>query len=209
ELGGGVDLGLEGVLALAEHGGGVERVTPGSSEEVGGAEEDGGAVVPVHPHPVVAGVEGGLDGAAHLGLAALVPDGEDTAVLVGGDELGRAAGLAALAADDGGDVDGLLAHFREPFLQGNTLGRAGGVRADGLVDRVRGGEDGVAHGGTRNRQGRGRKDTEGCGLHQTTRGTRGGILRCASGAGLHWRYASDRAPSSPLLPARPHPAPCA
>ena len=174
QLAGGVDLGLERVLALAEHGGGVERVAPRAFEEVGGAEEDGGAVVPVHPHPVVPGLDGGFDGAVHLGLAALVLDAEDAAVLVRGDDLGRAPGLDALAADHGGDVDRLLAHLHEAGAERGALGAAGGVGADGLVDGDGRGEDGVRHGGVGvvGNHGRGgAQDTGGEALPPTTRGT--------------------------------------
>ena len=34
-------------LGLVEHRGGVDRVTPGAGQEVGGAQEDRGAIFPV------------------------------------------------------------------------------------------------------------------------------------------------------------------
>ena len=42
---GGVDLGLVRRLALAQHCRGIERRSPRSRQEVGGFEEDGGALV--------------------------------------------------------------------------------------------------------------------------------------------------------------------
>lgn len=51
-LGGGVDLGLPSVLALAEHGGGHELVAVLAGDEVGRLEEDGRPVVPGESLPV-------------------------------------------------------------------------------------------------------------------------------------------------------------
>ena len=48
ELAGGVDLGLEDGLGLAEHGGRVGLVAARAGEQVGGLQEDRGAVVPRH-----------------------------------------------------------------------------------------------------------------------------------------------------------------
>lgn len=62
QLGGGVNLGLPGVLALAQHGGGHDVVAVLSADEVGGLEEDGGAVGKGEGCPVVLGCEGGFDG---------------------------------------------------------------------------------------------------------------------------------------------------
>ena len=45
QLAGRVDLGLVGGLGLAEHGGGVDGGAPRPGQQVGGAQEDGGAVV--------------------------------------------------------------------------------------------------------------------------------------------------------------------
>ena len=45
QFAGAVDLGLEGVLALAQHGGGVQHLAIAAGQQLGGLQQDGGAVL--------------------------------------------------------------------------------------------------------------------------------------------------------------------
>lgn len=62
QLGGRVDLGLPGVLALAEHGGGHNLIAVLCRDEVGGLEKDGGAVGKGERLPGWLGGESSIDG---------------------------------------------------------------------------------------------------------------------------------------------------
>ena len=64
----GVDLGLVAGLGLAEHRGGVEPVAPRPGQQVGGAQQHGGALVEGQRAPRRGGPQRGLDGA--LGVLA-------------------------------------------------------------------------------------------------------------------------------------------
>lgn len=65
----GVDFCLPCVLALTEHGRGHDLVAVFSTDEVGGFEEDGGAVVEGEGFPCWFGGEGGGDGGGDVGGA--------------------------------------------------------------------------------------------------------------------------------------------
>ena len=68
QLAGGVDLGLVRGLRLAEHRRGVERRAPRAGEQLGGAQEDRGALLPGQARPVLPRLAGGADRALDLGL---------------------------------------------------------------------------------------------------------------------------------------------
>ena len=127
ELAGGVDLGLVRRLRLAEHRRGVERVAPRAGEQLGGAQEDGGAILPRRARPVVPGVAGGVDRALDSSAPrALVDVGEHVRVAVRHDGFEGRAGAHLLAADDEREVDALGGQARRG---GGEARRARGCRA--------------------------------------------------------------------------------
>lgn len=86
QLGGRVDLGLPGVLALADHGGGHDVVAVLARDQVGGLEEDGGAVGKGQGGPSLPGGEGRLNGLVDM-LGGREGVGGDGLGVVGGVEL--------------------------------------------------------------------------------------------------------------------------
>ncbi len=158
ELAGAVDLGLEGVLRLPEHRRRVDRRAPRPGEQVGGAQEDGGALVERHPRPVVRGGAGGSSMARSTsGVPHRWPMPSNRACSCGARTSTRASGLDALAADDGGNLDRPLGlHRVEALFQRGPLGAAGRVAEHGFVDGDGRGGDGVEHRANgRRRTGRG------------------------------------------------------
>ena len=138
ELAGGVDLGLVRGLRLAEHRGRVQRLPPRAGEELGRAEEDGGALLPRRPRPVLPGVGRGGDRRLDLGRAALVDVGEDVAALVRHDRFERVAGADVLAADHERDLEALGRELVEAAPELVALGAAGLVAVHRLVVAARG-----------------------------------------------------------------------
>ena len=100
QLAGRVDLRLVDGLRLAEHRGRVDRVAPRPGEQLGGAEEDRGALLPGDAVPVLPGLAGRLDRRLDLLRPALVDVGQDVRLGVRHDGLGGLAGADVLAADD-------------------------------------------------------------------------------------------------------------
>jgi hypothetical protein len=93
-LGGGVNLGLPSVLALAEHGSSHQLVAILAGNEVGRLEEDGGAVVPREGLPVGLGGDRRLDRLGdELGGGDVVPAEGLLGVSVGLELLENVAGL--------------------------------------------------------------------------------------------------------------------
>ena len=144
-LAGAVDLGLEDRLRLPEHGGAVQHLPPRAGEQLGGLEEDRGAVGPVHRAPGAAGLAGRLGRQRHLGRTGLVVAGQHVAVPVGHAQLGHAAGADGLPAHDDRDLDLLAGHPGQRGLQGGPLGGSRGVVEVGLVLRGRDVEACVGH----------------------------------------------------------------
>ena len=102
QLAGRVDLGLVGRLALAQHRRGVDPGAPRPGEQVGGLEQDGGAVVEGQVAPGRGGGDGGVDGGSGIRLRRAAGDAEHLAVGV------RLADLDPLPlARDAGPADGV------------------------------------------------------------------------------------------------------
>jgi hypothetical protein len=116
-LAGRVDLGLVGCLRLAEHGRGVERRAPRPREQLGGAQEDRGALLPGHPRPVFPGFRRGFDCTLDFARSSLVDVGEHVATPVRHDDLGRLARRDVLAADHERHLDSLALHLVEAALE--------------------------------------------------------------------------------------------
>lgn len=94
QLGGGVDLGLPSVLALAEHGSGHDVVSVLGGDEVGGLEEDGSSVVEGESLPGGLGSQSSVDGSGDISWGGCV---------VGGDSGGMVGRVLLLG--EGGSLD--------------------------------------------------------------------------------------------------------
>lgn len=93
KLGSRVDLGLPGVLALAEHGRGHDFVAVLGGDEVGGLEEDGSSVGKGERLPGGLGREGGVNGLGDIGGGRGVVRGDGGGVVGGVDLLGDGGAL--------------------------------------------------------------------------------------------------------------------
>ena len=135
ELAGGVDLGLERRLRLAEHGGGVELLSPRPGEQVGGLEDDRAALVERHRAPLGRGVRRGLDGCLGVLGRRVLQDPEHVLVVVRLHDLDLRTATVALAAVDVGAEGVLLAlQHRDLGLEGSPFGAARCVEQVRLVD---------------------------------------------------------------------------
>ena len=135
QLAGGVDLGLEDRLRLAEHRRRVEGRAPGGGEQLGGLQDDRRAVFPGPRRPFLVRFARGRDRLLDVLAGGLVPLGQNVAVVVRHDGRGGRAAADLLAPDAEGDLDPLRGHGLEPRLQLQPLRRARPVALDRLVDR--------------------------------------------------------------------------
>lgn len=94
QLGGGIDLGLPSVLALAEHGSGHDVVSVLGGDEVGGLEEDGSSVVEGECLPGGLGSQSSVDSSRDISWGGSV---------VGGDSGGMVGRVLLLG--EGGSLD--------------------------------------------------------------------------------------------------------
>ena len=139
-----VDLGLVAGLGLAQHRRGVQPVAPRAAEQVGRAQQHGGALVERQVAPGRGRAQGRLDRALRVLAGGVAAGAEHVGVVVRGDDVERRA-----ARDVPGPVDGHrqlvvdAAELGERGLQARPLGAAGRVVADGLVAGQRGRGDGV------------------------------------------------------------------
>ena len=101
QLAGGVDLRLVAGLGLAEHGGAVERVAPRAGEQVGGLQEDRGAVLEGHFTPKWGGLLGGRHRRHRIGVGRIVGDSQHMSVLVRLDDVDRLTAGHTLLPIDG------------------------------------------------------------------------------------------------------------
>ena len=121
-LAGGVDLGLVCGLRLAEHRRGVQRVAPRAREELGGAQQHGGTLLPRPARPVVPARARMRRSPAARARGALVHVGEDVILVVRHHRRLQVAGHDVLAVDHERDLDPLVLHLLEAPLEPLALG---------------------------------------------------------------------------------------
>ena len=136
-LGGGVDLGLERRLRLAEHRRRVDRRAPCRRQQLGGAENDGRAVFPRPARPLAARLGCRGDRLLHVLWPGLVVLRQHVLVVVRHDRLLDLAGANFLAADDERNVDLLGRHRFQARFELGPLRRARRVGAIRVVRRRR------------------------------------------------------------------------
>ena len=145
QFAGRVDLRLEDRLGLAQHGRGVDRLSPGPGQQVGRLHDDRRPLLPGHVRPRRPGFEGRIDGHADLGFAGLVIYAEVERMVMGRPQRRRVARLHLPAADDQRDLDGGGFQFSELRLDGRSFVRSGRVFQDRFVVGPRGVETCVGH----------------------------------------------------------------
>ena len=132
QLAGGVDLGLVRGLGLAEDGSRVDGGAPRPGQQVGGAQEDGRAVVKGQLAPPWRGPPRGLDGRRHVLLGRVAEPAEHVPVVVRLDHVDAIAGThPVLAADRHGQLGLLPCEFLDPVLQSGALSAARGILPTG------------------------------------------------------------------------------
>ena len=129
----GIDLSLEYRLALVEHRGGVDRVSPGSREEVGRLEEDRCTILPGHPRPFGVRGRAGVYRFLDFGRPGTVALRKDMGVPMRHYGVDRVTGSDLFTTDDQRDLDLLRRQFGQPGLERRSLGVAGSVVPDGFV----------------------------------------------------------------------------
>ena len=126
ELAGRVDLGLVRGLRLAEHRGRVERVAPRAGEQLGRAQEHGGALLPGPARPVLPRLPRRPRSPARTCSAPPWWTSASTCSRSCGITAGFVVpGEDVLAADHERDLEPLARHLLEPRLQRGALGAAG------------------------------------------------------------------------------------
>ena len=133
QLAGAVDLGLEGGLALAQHGGRVDQLAALPGEQVRGAEEDRGPVLEAPVGPVALGLDRRPHGRLDGGGIGVVDLGENPLVAVGRDHVVGVAAADFLPADHHGDIHLLGRLALERRLERGPLRGARGIAQHRLV----------------------------------------------------------------------------
>ncbi len=152
QLAGAVDLRLEGGLALAEHGGGVEPLAVGGGQQLGGLQEHRCPILEPPVRPLALGLDGRADRGVDRGVVGPVQRGEHPRVTVRRDHVLGDAAPDLPAADDGRNVRALGPERVERPLERRPFGAAGCVAQHGLVMGL--GDVGeTAHRGVRDRGG--------------------------------------------------------
>jgi hypothetical protein len=137
QLTGAVDLGLEGGLALAQHGGGVEQLPVGSGEQLGSPEKDRRPVLEAPMAPVSLGLHGRLDRRFDGGSIGLVSASQDSAMAVGRDHVMSPAGADLVTTHHGRYVSLPGADRTQCLLESRALGGSRRVAQHRLVSRNR------------------------------------------------------------------------
>ena len=135
ELARGVNLGLVHRLRLTEHGRSVQPVAPWSGQELGGAQEDRGSILPGCRRPIGPGTGGRVDSQVDVLRLAQMHVCQHVILLVRHDGRTEPPRMHVVARDDQGNLDPLAAHAGETLLQGGAFARAGGVGSCRLVER--------------------------------------------------------------------------
>ena len=145
QLARGVNLGLEGVLALAEHHGGVEQVAILRGEKFSRTQHHHRALLPRQRRPVVVCLHGCVDSHLHFLFARLVVGRQHMAVVMRHHYLVRLTRADLLAADHQRDVPFFSAQLQQSLLQGRFITRAGSIRLDRLISRIRESVNRIVH----------------------------------------------------------------
>jgi hypothetical protein len=118
QLAGAVDLGLLRGLGLAEDRRGVDRVAPGTGQQVGGTQQHGGTLVERQVTPGGGGLLRGGDGVRDVLAGGLPGHAEDVLVVVRLDDVdGVAARHPPLPADGHRELVPLTLQLGDPALQ--------------------------------------------------------------------------------------------
>ena len=145
DFAGRIDLRLEGVLALVEHGGGVENVSVLMGDQIRGFEAESGSLFPGKAFPKDFGLHGRLYGHLHLFLTCLMAMGQLVSMLVRADDIKGLSCSYLFATDDKRDVQGLVVLTIEFFLEACPLWRTGSVLKNRFVVGSGNFEQGVGH----------------------------------------------------------------
>ena len=132
-----VDLRLVHRLRLSQHRRGVNRRAPRGGEQLGGAQDDGGAILPRPRRPFASCGCGRRNRLLDVFGSRNVVLGEHVTVIVRHHGLLGSSRADLPTADDDRDVDLLCGHRREACLELRALGRAGRVRLHRFVDSRR------------------------------------------------------------------------
>jgi hypothetical protein len=143
QLAGRVDLGLVRRLCLAQHGRRVDPGPPRAGQQVGGSQENGGAIIERHRAPVVRSGQRSPDRVDRVLLGGVGRRGQHPLVVERSDDLEGLSGRPPRGAAD--HCTELQRAVERPQCHGETLalGAAGSVVEHGLVDRQRRMGDGV------------------------------------------------------------------
>jgi len=130
-----VYLRLVDILALSEHGGGVQDGAVLGGQQLGALQDDGGAHRPVRGGPLFVRLHGGIDGHADFLLAGLVVAGQHVALVMRAHHLGHVACADFLAPYNKRYIDDGVHLALQLRLKGDAFGRAFQIRFHRLIGR--------------------------------------------------------------------------
>jgi hypothetical protein len=144
QLAGRVDLGLDRRFGLPEDGGAVQCRPPRPGKEIGGLQEDSGAVIERQRPPGGRCLARSVNGRADVVLRRVAESAKYGMPVVWLDNVDLLAAAQPLgAADRHRELHPFRGELLDPLLQGEPLLASRGVRLDRFVDRVRHYGDGV------------------------------------------------------------------